>query len=129
MIKTHITYETSDGEVFTDKAKAEEHESYLETLYKNVRAYHVSYSPDLTEGHGYECDGYVLVHAKCCHELFLKHWLGEEFGNPIALVGGVYGSNAIMDRYVYKEVPYEQVDTSKVLKRLEEKFVEKLWVK
>lgn len=125
-LKEVRAFETSDGKLFSDKDAAERHEQIL----KDVKTYLVKYAPDLTEGKGYQRFGYVLVHARREHELFLKDWLYKQFGNPVCFVQGVYGSNAITESYKYSETMGSELLTKKeILARIEEEFVSKLWGK
>ena len=80
------------------------------------------YNPDLNEGRGYEDDGYVYVHANKHHDQFIEYFLCKRFGNPISFVMGTFGSNAIMQTYIYHEVPESDVKADKVLARIEETF-------
>lgn len=123
MIEEIKTYRTSDGELFNEKKEAEKHELMLQ----KIKIYHVYYHPDLNEGKGYLDNGYVFIHANNYHEKFLKDWLHKEFGNPVSFVMGVYGSNAIMDSYTWYEVTKSEVESDKVLARIEEDFVNKIW--
>lgn len=63
------------------------------------------------------------------HEQFLEYFLCKRFGNPISFVMGTFGSNAIMQTYTYLEVPESDVKADKILARIEEAFVDKLWNK
>lgn len=94
---------------------------------ESIKVYKVYYNPDLNEGRGYEDDGYVYVHANKHHDQFIEHFLCKRFGNPISFVMGTFGSNAIMQTYIYHEVPESDVKADKVLARIEETFVDKLW--
>lgn len=123
MIEEIKTYKTSDGELFDDKKEAEKHELELQ----KIKIYRVNYHPELNEGRGYLDKGYVFIHANNFHEMFLKDWLHKKFGNPISFVMGVYGSNAIMDSYTWCEVTESEVEPNKVLARIEENFVNKIW--
>lgn len=123
MIEEIKTYKTSDGELFDDKKEAEKHELELQ----KIKIYRVHYHPELNEGRGYLDKGYVFIHANNFHEMFLKDWLHKKFGNPISFVMGVYGSNAIMDTYTWYEVTESEVEPNKVLTRIEENFVNKIW--
>lgn len=123
MIEEIKTYRTSDEKVFDDKKMAEMHELELQ----KIKVYCVHYRPDLNEGRGHLERGYVFIHANKYHEKFLKDWLHKKFGNPISFVMGVYGSNAIMDSYTWYEVTESDVKSDKVLARIEENFVNKIW--
>lgn len=123
MIEEIKIYRTSDRELFDDKKEAEKHELELQ----KIKIYRVHYHPELNEGRGYLDKGYVFIHANNFHEMFLKDWLHKKFGNPISFVMGVYGSNAIMDSYIWYEVTESEVESNKVLTKIEENFVNKIW--
>lgn len=125
MIQKKIIYTTSDGKTFEDKNEAEKHEKKLQA--ERIKIYRVHYHPDLNEGRGYNNIGYVYIHANSHHELFLQNYLCETFGNPISFVMGVFGSNAIMDSYTYSVCSEKEVKPDKILARIEENFVDKLW--
>lgn len=123
MIEEIKSYRTSDGEIFSDKHNAEMHEQNLQ----NIKVYRIDYHPDLNEGYSYYDRGFVFIHANRYHEKFLKNWLYENLGNPISFIMGVFGSNAIMDSYIYYECNMSEVDENKILAKIEEKFVDKIW--
>lgn len=125
MIQEKIIYTTSDGKTFEDKNEAEKHEKKLQA--ERIKIYRVRYHPDLNEGRGYNNIGYVYIHANSHHELFLQNYLCETFGNPISFVMGVLGSNAIMESYTYSVCSEKEVKPDKILARIEEEFVDKLW--
>lgn len=125
MVSEKTIYTTSDGKTFEDKQEAEKYEKKLQQ--KSIKIYKVHYSPDLNEGRGYYNNGYVYIHANREHELFLRHFLCEKFGNPISFVMGVFGSNAIMPSYSYIECSEKDVIPDKILAKIEENFVDKLW--
>lgn len=123
MIEEIKTYRTQDGKIFDDRKKAEKHELELQ----KVKIYRVNYHPELNEGKGFLASGYVYVHANDYHEMFLRDWLYKKFGNPISFVMGVYGSNAITNSYLWYEVVESDVNADKILARIEETLVNKIW--
>lgn len=125
MIRERVIYTTSDGKTFEDKKEAEKHEKKLQA--ERIKIYRVQYHPDLNEGRGYNNIGYVYIHANSHHELFLQNYLCETFGNPISFVMGVFGSNTIMESYTYSVCSEKEVKPDKILARIEENFVDKLW--
>ncbi len=124
-IKT-VTYKTIDGKLFDNKEDAVKHE---ETLSK-VKAYRICAYPDLTEGrHGYKFQGYLLVHTNAYQNLFAEEWCYKKYKSRVDFVMGAYGSNAIMVTWSYDEVPLSSIDQNKdkILDRIEENFVTKIW--
>ena len=122
MVKKRTIYTTSDGKEFDNEKEHDE-----KVIRESIKVYKVYYNPDLNEGRGYEDDGYVYVHANKHHDQFIEYFLCKRFGNPISFVMGTFGSNAIMQTYIYHEVPESDVKADKVLARIEETFVDKLW--
>lgn len=120
---TKLVYETEDGKVFENKEDAIKYEE----KYLNVKAFHVYHSPDLTEGRGYQKDDYILVHARGNHLLFAEHYCYKTFGNKVSFVMGVYGSNAITPAWSVTPCDMKKVDNNKILHKIEEDFVEKIW--
>jgi hypothetical protein len=116
-------YITDDGKAFTDKKEATIHETKL----NNVKNYLVRYSPDLTEGRGFQAAGIVMVHAKGSHKEFVEHWCYKKFGNRIDFCMGAYGSNAITDSWDIKEASEDDLRKYDILYRIEENFVTKIW--
>lgn len=127
MVKKRTIYTASDGKEFNNEKEAEEHDKKV--IRESIKVYKVYYNPDLNEGRGYGDHGYVYVHANKYHEQFLEYFLCKRFGNPISFVMGTFGSNAIMQTYTYLEVPESDVKADKILARIEEVFVDKLWNK
>lgn len=125
MVKKRTIYTTSDGKEFDNEKEAKEHDEKV--IRESIKVYKVYYNPDLNEGRGYEDDGYVYVHANKHHDQLIEYFLCKRFGNPISFVMGTFGSNAIMQTYIYHEVPESDVKADKVLARIEETFVDKLW--
>lgn len=125
MVKKRTIYTTSDGKEFDNEKEAKEHDEKV--IRESIKVYKVYYNPDLNEGRGYEDDGYVYVHANKHHDQFIEYFLCKRFWNPISFVMGTFGSNAIMQTYIYHEVPESDVKADKVLARIEETFVDKLW--
>lgn len=123
MIEEIKTYKTSDGKLFDNKDEAERYEFELQ----KIKIYRVHYHPELNEGKRYLDDGYVFIYANNYHEMFLKDWLYKKFGNPISFVMGVYGSNAIVDSYIWYEITEPEIESNKILARIEEDFVNKIW--
>lgn len=136
MIQKKIIYTTSDGKTFEDKKEAEKHERKLQI--ELIKIYRVQYHPTWVLNAEYkdtgckyiiryEHIGYVYIHANSHHGLFLQDYLCETFGNPISFVMGVHGSNEIMESYTYSECSEKEVEKNKILARIEEEFVDKLW--
>lgn len=119
---TSIIYIADDGKQFTNRKEAEKYEQTL----KNVKSFVVRYSPDLTEGRGYQKVGIIMVHVNSNHQDFAEHWCYKEFGNRISFCMGVYGSNAIMDSWLIKEAKDEDM-RHPVIHKIEEEFVVKIW--
>lgn len=119
-----IVYETVDGKVFYNKEEAEKHEEKI----NDVKAFRVYAHPDLTEGRsGASFQGYLLVHVRNAHEMFAEEWCYRKYGNKVTFVQGVYGSNAIMTSWRLSPCSVFNVEDSKIIGRLEEDFVDKLW--
>ncbi len=121
-----ITYKTIDGKLFDVKEDAEKHEKTL----TKVKAYKIYAYPDLTEGrHGAKFQGYLLVHADNNQDLFVEDWCYRKYKNKIGFIMGAYGSNAIMETWLYHEVPLASVNLNenKILDKIEENFVNKIW--
>lgn len=121
-IKSTI-YIADDGKEFTNKEDAIRHEEKL----NNVKSFVVRYSPDLTEGRGFQKVGVVMVHANNSHKDFVEHWCYENFGNRIDFCMGVYGSNAITSCWYIKEASSFELEAHDVIHRIEENFVSKIW--
>lgn len=117
-------YVTDDGKEFKNKKEAEIHETKL----KNVKSFLVRYSPDLTEGRGFQKIGIVMVHANNLHKDFVEHWCYGKFGNRIDFCMGVYGSNAIVPTWYVKEANGDDLREYEVIHRIEENFVTKIWL-
>ena len=111
MVKKRTIYTTSDGKEFDNEKEAKEHDEKV--IRESIKVYKVYYNPD--------------VHANKHHDQFIEYFLCKRFGNPISFVMGTFGSNAIMQTYIYHEVPESDVKADKVLARIEETFVDKLW--
>ncbi|HLO11329.1 MAG TPA: hypothetical protein VK190_03610 [Pseudoneobacillus sp.] len=125
-ILTKVTYKTTDGLLFEDQKEAEKHEKEL----NDVKVFKIYSGPDLTEGrHGPEFTGYLLIHANNNHDMFAENWCYNNYGNKVAFTMGVYGSNAILYRWRFQQCALDQVEPNKVIARLEEDFVTKLWDK
>lgn len=118
-----VVYKTIDGKIFENKEEAEKHERNI----SNVYAFKIYYQPDLTEGRGFQKYGYLLINANKKHEIFARHWCYERFGNEITFVMGVYGSNAITKEWSICHCPLNKVEDDKILDKIEEQFVNKLW--
>lgn len=125
MVKKRTIYTASDGKEFDNEKEAKEHDEKV--IRESIKVYKVYYNPDLNEGRGYNNIGYVYIHANSHHELFLQNYLCETFGNPISFVMGVFGSNAIMESYTYSVCSEKEAKPDKIIARIEEKFVDKLW--
>lgn len=122
-IKT-VVYKTVDGKLFDKKEEAEKHEE----LFKNLRAFKVNAQPDLTEGrHGPVFQGYLLVNAKSNQHLFAEDWCFKKYGNGVAFVMGTFGSNAIIKNWMVTNCKMEEVENDKIIGRIQENFVDKLW--
>lgn len=120
---TKLVYETEDGKVFENKEDAIKYEE----KFLNVKAYHIFYKPDLIEGRGLQEDGYILVHSRNNHKLFAEHFCYKEFGNKVGFVMGAYGSNAITTTWSISSCDLKSIDENKIITKIEEDFVEKIW--
>lgn len=116
-------YQTDDGKIFESKLEAETHEG----KFKNVKAFKITYNYDWNEGRGYHSNGYVLVHTKNHHKMFVEDWCFRKFGNRIGFVMGAYGSNAVAYKWLIESCELQDVEEDKILAKLEEKFVDKIW--
>lgn len=123
-MKEVTAFKTSDGRLFETEENAKAHENTL----SKVKAFSIYTGPDLTEGrHGPKFQGYLLVHANGSHELFAEDWCFKNFNNRVAFVMGVFGSNAIIEKWQFKKVDLHVVSDGEVIDRIEENFVSKLW--
>ncbi len=124
MVTKVVQYQTADGKIFENIDDANEWE---QKKTKNCKYFKGKYGPDLTEGrHGPSLDVYIQVRAKDSHFMFAKHAMYKVFGNEIAFVQGVFGSNAIIPNWSLGSLcDVTEVDfiNSKVIV-VEEKFVD-----
>lgn len=119
-----ITYRTIDGKLFESKEEAEQHEMKI----RNVKAYKIYAYPDLNEGRrSAEFQGYLLVNSDGYHDMFAEYWCYEKYKNRVAFVMGAFGSNAIMENWSYKSCDVLEVQSEKIIGRVQDKFVPKLW--
>lgn len=86
-----VTYKTSDGKIFDTAQQAEK----WEMRNKNVIGFQISHGPDLTEGRGFMRKSNIKVRANANHLMFAEYAAYKIFGNKVAFVQGVFGSNAI----------------------------------
>jgi hypothetical protein len=106
---------TADGHEFSSEEAAERHERSLLRNFVNTKFYRVSASPDLTEGRvGPQPVGLLAVNAKSHHEMFARHWCYEKYGNAVAFVMGVPGSNAIIPNWSITLVSTEKAIESEL---------------
>lgn len=118
-----VTYKTIDGKLFDNEEDALKHEK----AYQNIKAFKIFAYPDLTEGrNGPTFQGYLLVHAKSDHSLFVEDWCYRKYHNKVSFVMGAFSSAAIRENWYYLPCKLSEVD-DQIIEKIEEDFVTKIW--
>lgn len=114
-VKEVKAYKTSDGELFPDERSAGRHEQEI----AGIKTYFIKHM------HGSR-SGFVMIHAKRRHEMLLKQWLYCTYGNSILYTENM-NSDTIKEAYGYEECDMVDVDENRILVRIEDECMEKIW--
>lgn len=88
--ETKAVFITDDGREFTSKAEAEKYEAAEAAASARRTYWHISHTPDLTEGRGMygalyvQCEGVEPHNA----EMLMQDYCFRSFGSPVAFVQG-----------------------------------------
>lgn len=88
--RKQTVYETSDGKIFSSKRDAIDHENQIQS----IKWFFVSFSPDLTEGRGFQSHAYIAVNAKTQHMDFAEYAIAKKLGPRFSFCQGVFGSQS-----------------------------------
>lgn len=124
MVTKVVQYQTADGKFFD---KVEDANKWEQRNLENCKYFKGKCYPDLNEGrYPPNTDVFIQVRAKDSHFMFAKYAMYKVFGNEVAFVQGVFGSNAITPNWSLSSAcDVSEVDfiNSKLIV-VEEQFIE-----